>query len=648
MCGIAGIYNYKSQCSVELDILQNMVNITRHRGPDDQGYHIDHNIGLGMSRLAIIDLSQDAHQPMSNEDGRFWIVYNGEVYNCDEIRHDLEEQGHKYRSKSDTESVLHLYEEYGKDCLKKLMGMFAFAIWDSLKRNLFLAVDRVGIKPLYYTRANGSFIFGSELKAILMHPDVKREINPFALDEYISLGCISAPQTIFKNIHRLAPGHFLTFENGEVSINPYWDIRFMPDHSRSETEWIDTFREILIESVRMRLMSDVPLGVLLSGGMDSSSIVAFMNEVSSTPVKTFTIGFKTSELDFKGYDERSDARILSRHFGTEHHELVVEPRLTQNLPDIVWHFDEPFANATAIPTYYLAEMTKRHVTVALCGVGGDEVFGGYPRYPTARWLPWYFRLPKILRNRFLPVAANRLPEGSSEYLLSNRIKKFFNGLGSTPQSTYKTWMSISNGRFNLYSPAMKECLAKSPETSPLEHAFENIGDWEFINQVFFVDLKTYLPNNLLTYMDRMSMAHSLEVRVPFCDHKIIELAALLPPELKCKGMTLKYLLKEVMHHFLPLEIMRKRKQGFSVPIAHWLRHELRELAEWVFSSNRLRQRGYFDPGAVNSLWQVHLSGKANHASVLWAIIVFDLWCTLYLDQIVTSKPDIGLSAFIGA
>ena len=644
MCGICGVYNLSGK-PVHSGLISQMTKVLRHRGPDDQGLYTNNSIALGMTRLAIIDLSQAAHQPMSNADGTVWIVYNGEVYNHLQLRKELEAKGYRYQSQSDTETVLHLYEEYGIACLQYLRGMYAFAIWDTKQHKLFLAIDRLGIKPLYYTQVNGSIIFGSEIKVILQYPEVKREIDFISMDEYLRYSCVPAPRTIFKGIKRLPPAHYVTVNGTQVEVQSYWDLHFEPNYSRSETEWVKITREMLTECVEMRLMSDVPLGVLLSGGIDSSSVVALMSQTSTEKVKTFTIGFETAGLDFRGYDERHDARIIAQRFNTDHHEMIVNPQVNDVMPSIIWHFDEPFANVTAIPAYYLSKMTREYVTVALGGVGGDEAFGGYPRYIGARWLKRFFTLPPLLRKRVV-TTIERLPEGSSDYLFTNRLKKFFRGMSTTKEKTYANWMSFFNGNLSIYSQGVREQLVANQTIPPLNGQFRIASGLEFLNKLFFVDTKMYLPDNLLTYSDRMSMAHSLELRVPFCDHLIIEFAGTIPPELKAKGFTLKYILKKVMRDILPHEILHKRKQGFSVPLSHWLRHELRPLASKVLSPHRIKQRGYFDPEVVSKLWTAHFSGKANYANYLWALIVFDLWHTLYIDEVIKSKPSLNLSELL--
>lgn len=643
MCGICGLYNLTGQ-SADLDPVQRMTAIMRHRGPDDQGLYADGPIALGMARLAIIDLSPAACQPMPNEDEAVWIVYNGEMYNHRELRKDLEANGHRYRSHSDAETVLHLYEEHGEACVDRMRGMIAFAIWDARHCKLFLAVDRLGIKPLYYTKVGDTFLFASELKAILQHPDVQREIDLLSLDEYLRYCYVPAPRTIFKNIHRLPPAHYLTVQDGQVTARRYWELCFQPDYRRSEQEWVEETRDLLCLCVQDELESDVPLGVLLSGGIDSSAIVAFMSQASDRPAQTFTIGFSSREQDYGHYDETAYARLVAQRFDTNHREMVVEPKVLDVLPKIVWQFDEPFANVTAIPTWYLCQMARQHVTVALSGAGGDEVFGGYPRYLATRFLSAYFALPEVLREGFLKRLAHALPQRPDVYSILNRVQKFILGAQANPAETYRHWMSVisDEAHLSLYSPAVRQALIHQSEPTTVDALLAEVGDGDLLNRVFYADLKTYLPDNLLTYSDRMASAHSLEMRVPFCDHRLVEFAATIPPRLKMKGFSLKYLLKKALDGLLPREVLYRRKQGFSVPMGYWLQNELLPLAKAMLSPQKIEQRGYFHAPVVQAMLDEHVSGKADHSARLWALMIFELWHTFYIDQGIVNEPEFSL------
>jgi len=643
MCGICGLYNLSGE-PVNLDLVSRMTAVLRHRGPDDQGLYADGSVALGMTRLSIIDLSPAAHQPMSNEDGTAWIVYNGETYNHRELRKELEAKGHRYRSNSDSESVLHAYEEYGEDCLKHLRGMYSFAIWDSRQHRLFLGVDRIGIKPLYYTQFNNTFIFASELKAILQHREIPREIDLVSLDEYLRYCYVPAPRTIFKKIKRLLPGHCLSIQHGRVQTWPYWELCFQPDGRRSEQEWIEMTREMLRRCVQDELESDVPLGALLSGGIDSSSIVAFMSQANDHPVQTFTIGFNIGTQDYGHYDETVQARIIARRFGTDHHEMVVEPKVLDVLPKMIWHFDEPFANITAIPAWYLCRMARQDVTVVLAGAGGDENFGGYPRYLAARFLPTYFALPGALRNEIFKRLAQAIPQQADGYSFLNRVQRFFLGSAESPQATYRNWVSFWSQQSLgvLYTPQVRQEITHQQAPTVMDTLLAETGDNDLLNRIFYADLKTYLADNLLTYSDRMASAHSLEMRVPFCDHRLVELAATIPAGLKLKDFKLKCLLKKAMADFLPHDILNRRKQGFSVPLSSWLKNELLPLAKTTLSPKRIGQRGYFHVSSVQTMLDEHLSGKADHSARLWTLIVFELWHTMYIDQNILEEPSFSL------
>lgn len=644
MCGISGIYHFSGQ-PVDPELITNMNRVLKHRGPDDHGIYADGPVSLGMARLAVIDLTAAAHQPMSNEEGTVWVVCNGEVYNHKEIRSELQDRGHCYRSKSDSESLLHAYEEFGEECLQHFRGMYAFAIWDVQQRKLFLSVDRLGVKPLYYARIGEVFLFASELKAILQYPEVRREIDLNSLDEYLRYGYVPAPLTIFKGIKRLLPAHCITVQRGVVQTRCYWDLQFQPDFRRSEWEWIDGTRDLLYQCVQDELESDVLQGALLSGGIDSSAIVAFMSKVSDRPVKTFTIGFSNKERDYGHYDERNYARLIARKFSTDYHEMVVDPKVLDVLLKMIWHFDEPFANITAIPTWYLCQMARQHVTVVLAGAGGDEDFGGYPRYLAARFLPAYFNLPSFLRNGVIRRLANgTISRRGDVYSFMNRLQRFFMGAVSSPQTTYRHWVSICppERQQSLYSDRVHKEIMKNRDSTVVDALLsENVGG-NLLNSIFYSDLKTYLPDNILTYSDRMASAHSLEMRVPFCDHRLVEFTATIPPALKLKGFTLKYLLKKAMDGILPHEVLYRRKQGFSVPLGYWLQGELLPVMKSLLSSDRVKEREYFNHAVVKTMMDEHISGYSDNSASLWALMVFELWHTLYLDQNIIEEPSFSL------
>jgi len=569
MCGISGIFSSSGQ-TIDSRLIFRMTDTLRHRGPDDRGVYINGNISLGMNRLAIIDLSRNAHQPMSNEDGTVRIVFNGEIYNHDLLRDELTAKGHRYKSGSDTESIVHLYEEYGVDCLNKLNGMFAFAIWDSLKERLFIARDRLGIKPLYYTRKDGHFCFASEMKAILCLPYADRQIDFRSMDQYLSYGVVPHPGTIYKNISSLEPGHYLLVENSSVTKRRYWSLNeklngngSSADNSVSEAEYIDEIYSRLKKAVKLRLMSDVPLGVFLSGGIDSSLVTALMSEVSGRAVQTFSVGFEDGDPDM---NELNHCRVISKRYETDHHEFVQTSNTESILLKIAGHFDEPFANPTSIPMYHISSLASENVTVALSGVGGDELFCGYPRHLAAQWFQYSQMIPAALRHAALSAAA-KLRQSPSPYSSFDRFRRFLSLEAGTDASMYEDLRSIFSTaqKKQLYSGVLKQELSEvgNNELHFIEESFRNAFGETAVNRALFTDLMTYLPTDLLTYCDRMSMAASLEMRVPFCDHEFVEFSMSIPLKQKTKQFQLKYLLKKVASKVLPKEIIYRKKQGFA-------------------------------------------------------------------------------------
>ncbi|MBI4329423.1 MAG: asparagine synthase (glutamine-hydrolyzing) [Chloroflexi bacterium] len=644
MCGIAGVYNFRTGAPIPGGLAGRMAAALRHRGPDDQGEYAEGPLALAMQRLSILDLSPTGHQPMANENNTVFVVFNGEIYNHALLRRELEAKGHSYRSHSDTESLLHLYEEEGPAMVERLDGMFAFALWDAPRRRLLLAVDRVGIKPLCYALTPDGLAFGSELKALLQHPSVERTLDAVALDQYLRFLYIPAPRTVLQGVKKLLPGSFLLVGEERVEERVYWRPAVHPDQALNAEAWKDAVRSTLSASVAQQLESHVPLGAFLSGGTDSSAVVAFMAQAMDRPVETFTIGFARGGRDLS-YDEVAYARRVATRYGTVHSEFVVTPDLAEVLPRIVWHFDEPFANVTAVPFFYLCQLARRHVTVALAGVGGDELFSGYPRYLALRYLLLYSRIPSPVR-RAIGALSGLLPPGSSEYSLTARARKFLQGGEGGVEETYLHWVSFSTReeRERLYQPSWLARLAgdSMPEEADQRWS-EEIRDPVDRAQAF--DLQTYLPFNLLTYSDRMSMAHSLEVRVPFCGNEMLDLAGRIPGAVKVRG-GLKGLLRDALRSDLPSQVLDRRKQGFSVPLASWLREELRPTVEGLLAPERVGERGWFRPEEVTRLVQEHMSGSANHANRLWALLVLDVWAELYLDRRETAVPDYPISHLV--
>jgi len=629
MCGIAGFIQDKPSVGDQLDraaVLTRMCTIMSHRGPDDQGTMIDDIVALGMRRLSIIDLA-GGHQPMTSSRERFTIVFNGEIYNYRELRAQLKQRGINFKTNSDTESILRCYEEFGDDCVDHLRGMFAFAIWDAQNRKLFIARDRVGEKPLYYTVTNnGTFVFGSELKCLLQHSEVDRVIDPGALDSYLTFGYLPDPLCIFTNIKKLPPGPRLTFINGKTRIEQYWDFPYDHTAARNEEDYVNELRERLVESVRMRLVADVPLGAFLSGGVDSSTIVALMAREVSEPVKTFSIGFAEDS-----YDELKYARLIAKRFGTDHHELIVTPDVCNVIDKLIWHFDEPFADQSAIPTYCVSQLAREHVTVALSGDGGDELFAGYTRYAVDLKRQGFARLPRFVRENLMKSLSERMPHGA-------RGRNYLYNVALDPVDRYIDNISIFTNlnRGSLYSEDFLESLKQSVPAGDMYREYASrVTTGEAIDRLLYLDSKTYLPGDILTKIDRMSMAVSLEARVPLLDHELIEFVTRMPASLKMRGFESKYIFKRAIKGIVPDEILTRPKQGFGVPIGTWLNDQLRERMHETLCDPVTRRRGYFRSDYVDVLLDEHERGRRDHSQALWTILVFELWCRAFLDDEVT-------------
>ncbi len=622
MCGICGIYNFGSGQPVEGDMLQRMRDVMRHRGPDEEGLYLEGNLGLGHRRLNIIDLST-GQQPMCNEDGTIWIVYNGEVYNFPELREDLSRKGHLFKTRSDTEVIIHAYEEYGPDCVQKLRGAFAFALWDERERCLMLARDRMGIKPLSYLMDDNRLVFASEIKAILEAEGVRRELDLAALDSYLKYQYVPAPQTIFAGLKKLPPGHVLVHKNGRTTIHRYWDLRFGAEGGAHPEEYYrERLLELLREAVKIRLMSDVPLGAFLSGGIDSSTVVALMSQVMDQPVKTFSVGFE--EEDFS---ELRHARMVAERFGTDHHEFVVRPDALEVLPRLVWQFDEPFADSSAIPTYYVSRLAREYVTVCLSGDGGDETFAGYNRYEQA--------VKEHRRLDWLPLTLRRVVFGTMHRLLPEYVK----GKGLTrraslsPTGRYIEAVSIfpEQSRLALLTDEVRSEL-RDGQRRFLQGYFDQAQGLDYLSQLQYVDTMTYLPEDGLVKVDRTSMLNSLETRVPLLDHEVLEFAATIPAELKMQGYERKYILKKTMEGLVPDEILYRRKMGFGVPLRHWFRKELHDYAKEVLLDRRTSQRGLFNRACIESILNNHQRGMRDFSAKIWALLFFEEWYRCYLDR----------------
>jgi asparagine synthase (glutamine-hydrolysing) len=627
MCGITGIVR-SDGAPVDRDLLARMNQAIEHRGPDEDGFYLSDGVGLAMRRLAIIDL-KSGQQPIHNADSTAWIVFNGEIYNYRELRKDLEGRGHRFYTDSDTEAIVHAYDEFGTDCPKYLRGMFALAIWDTRTKSLFLARDRVGKKPLLYAQVNGQLVFGSEFMALLQHPDVSRDVNYEAIHHYLSFLCVPSPLTAFQSISKLPPGHSLLWKQGEIKLERYWEIDFSHKISIDEEEAGERVVELLRDAVRVRLMSEVPLGAFLSGGIDSSAVVALMAQESSDKVKTFSIGFE--EQDFS---ELHHARRVAEHVGTEHHEFIVKPDAMEILPTLVEHYGEPFADSSAIPSYYVSRETRKHVTVALNGDGGDECFAGYERYAAMSVAQRYVKLlPAAIRNGVIRNLANALPQAQSRKNPLRKAQRFLDAASLSPVQRYLRWVSAfdDQAKRNIYSDEFRGETAAFSTVSFLEPWFARANGAGIVDASLLTDTMTYLPNDLLVKMDIASMTVSLEARSPFLDHHLMEFAASLPERLKLRGMTTKYLLKQVLKKFVPEENLTRAKMGFGIPIGHWFRGRMQSFLRETLLSEKALSRGLFNPDKVRQMIDQHVERKVDHDQRLWTLLMLELWFERFID-----------------
>jgi len=632
MCGICGIATPSSSEPVSAALLQAMCRTIVHRGPDDEGIFAWKRAGLGVRRLSIIDLA-GGHQPLSNEDGTIWVAHNGEVYNFPELREELIARGHMFSTRTDTETIVHAYEQWGEDFVQRLRGMFAFALWDEKEQKLLLVRDRLGIKPLYYTLLDDrTLVFGSELKAILVHPRVKREVEPRALDFFLTLEYIPAPLSIFRKIHKLPAGHWLAYKNGRVELKKYWDIEAAAESEgglkeKNLPDIMDKLYDLLKESVRLRLVSDVPLGAFLSGGIDSSTIVGLMRELGASPLKTFSIGFEETS-----YNELPHARRTAQRFSTEHEEFIIEPKALDLTQKLIRHLDEPFGDFSIFPTFLVSQMSHAHVKVILSGDGGDEVFGGYEHYQAQKIASCG---PVGLAGRLSSPLINRLPPTAKKKGAWNKLQRFLQGFEHGAENRHLRWMMFLSrkDKRGLYSAGFLEQLSGIKEVrrlSPFREVFEKMPDFDAVTGELYLDLKTYLADDIMVKVDRMSMAASLEAREPLLDHKLVEFVFGLDGRLKLHGLTTKWIFKKTMERLLPRENIYRPKEGFSIPIKHWLRGELRELMLDNLSEKRIREAGFFNPEPIQKMIAAHLAGRKNFSHQLWALLVFEIWRESYL------------------
>ncbi len=638
MCGITGAVWNEPGKAIDRATLSRMTDVLRHRGPDDEGcfcsegyFEPGHEsapgVALGFRRLSIIDLAA-GHQPMTNEDGSVHIVFNGEIYNYRDLRRRLEGSGHTFRTHSDTEVIVHLYEDVGPDVFSHLNGMFAIALWDARRRQLVLGRDRLGQKPLVYRLESGRLAFASELKSLLEIPGVPRELDPRAVDEYLTYQYVPHPRTILRGIAKVPPGHLAVYRDGKLAVRPYWQPDFNAEENLPAEDYRRQLRELLTSSVEMRLQSEVPLGAFLSGGIDSTIVVGLMQKLCQEPVRTFSIGFPVAE-----YDETHYARLVAQQLGTIHEEFRVEPDALEILPQLVWHYDEPFADSSAIPTWYVSQLTRRHVTVALTGDGGDELFAGYPRY-RAVWLGSAFdRLPGIVRRVLAGRYWQRLPSSARQKSFRRRLRRFTESLAMLPDRRYLEWISIFNEsrRAELYTDHL---VAELPDIDPLDFlldARDRCSQRDPVTAVSLTDLVTYLPCDLMTKVDIASMAHSLECRQPILDYRVVELAARMPIHLKFRRGKGKRIFMDTFSDLLPKAIQTRRKMGFGVPLDHWFRGPLSAFATDVLLDQRTVGRGLFRQEVVQSLLDDHIAGRFDHSYRLWALLVLELWQRRWLD-----------------
>lgn len=630
MCGIAGLYFPYHQSEITPHI-RRMTDCLTHRGPDDEGFYTEGSIALGHRRLSIIDV-KTGHQPIFNETKDKCIIFNGEVFNFTELKTELEALGHRFSTVSDTETILHAYEEWGEKCVEKFRGMFAFCIWDSQKEQLFLARDRFGIKPLFYAHYNGKFVFASEIKSILADPELKRTIDPEALASYFMFSYIPAPLTIYTQVKKLLPGHILVLKHGQITIKKYWDLFFAPDRRKKENDFIIEFLDLLKESIRMRLISEVPLGAFLSGGMDSSTIVAVMSGQSSEPVNTFTIGFGGSTQGFD--DERKYARLVAQRYATKHVEYEVRPDINESLIEtIVRAFDEPFADDGMIPSYFVSKVARENVTVALSGLGGDEAFGGYERYLGFMVSGYYNKIPGFVRKKVFRKIIEKMPENFFGGLNVNHLKRFVRSSSLLDEERYLGFATKISEKYrgSFFAENGSDFLeALAPAKERFLKYFESDNADDILNKVFYCDIKTYLPDDILACTDRMSMQHALEVRVPFLDHKLMEFCATIPPEMKIKWFQKKYFLKKAVSSLLPPEVLQHKKQGFVGPTASWLQRELKQFTLEKLSERNLKRHGLLDPETVRTILNEHYSGSENNDTLIWSLLVFQSWFDLYM------------------
>ncbi|MBU1087429.1 MAG: asparagine synthase (glutamine-hydrolyzing) [Candidatus Omnitrophica bacterium] len=625
MCGICGVLNYKGQKTDE-SLIKAMSDKLAHRGPDSFGKYIDQKIGLGHRRLSIIDL-KSGQQPISNETKTIWLIVNGEIYNYLELRDLLEKKGHVFLSNTDSEVIVHLYEEYQEAALDYLRGMFAFALWDKPNNKLFIARDHTGQKPLVYWQDDQRFVFASELQALLAAPFINRQVDPDSLNLYLSFFYVPAPRTMFKNIKKLLPAHYLIVQDNKLEIKKYWSLNPCISPRKTLKQYAQGVREQLDQSVKLHLASDVPVGVFLSGGIDSSAIVSQMRK-HTADIKTFSVGFEN-----KDYNELEYAKIIADKFSTEHHQLIVQPKAIEIMPKLIKHYGEPYADYSCIPTYYISQFAARHVKVALCGDGGDESFSGYYRYTAAKAGQWFDLMPRVIRGLLSQAVLNLLPQGKDIRSNAWQIKRFFQGLEYPAVQRNLNWISCFNPeqKKQLLNKNILEKLNLNNDLEYLEKLYAGKKSADFSDITRQVDIDTYLPNDLLVKMDIASMANSLETRAPFLDHKFMEYAAQIPSDLRLHNLQNKFILKKALADSLPEKIIKRKKQGFAIPLGQWFREELKDYARDILMDKTSINRGYFQADYLKQILAEHAAGLMDNGYKIWTLLMFELWAREFID-----------------
>jgi asparagine synthase (glutamine-hydrolysing) len=636
MCGVCGIYHYANGDGIDAAVLESMCNMIAHRGPDDAGYYINGNVGLAMRRLIVIDPAT-GHQPLFNEKRSVSLVFNGEIYNYKTLRDSLKSAGHTFTTESDGEVIVHLYEEEGIECVHKLRGMFAFALWDDRRQRLFLARDRIGIKPYYYADHNGSLFFASEIKSILQNPGFPRRVHAEGVHHYLSLNYIPAPYTLIEGIHQLLPGEYLICTNEGIRKQTYWDLHFSSSDELGEEEWKAKVRDKLQECVTMHLVSDVPFGAFLSGGIDSSAVVAMMTAALGRPVSTFSMDFKE-----ESFSETRFARVVAHLFRSDHHELAATADVLNMLETLIWHADDPLADSSMIPVYMISEFARRHVTMVLTGDGGDEVFAGYDTYNAYYVRKLYRMFPRWFRLKIVKRIVEALPVSLTKVSFDFKAKRFVEGAELDAEEAHFWWRVIlsESAKSQLYTTSFKESVGDASTIDIYREYFRKCGGDDPLSGMLYVDTRFYLPSDMLVKVDRMTMANALEARVPFLDHELVELAAAIPSSIKFKKRIKKYILKEALRDLLPGMILDRKKAGFNVPVNAWLAGKMKRMAQDLLSPERIAKAGFFEPAYISRLLSEHFERKADHSFPLWGLMCFQIWFERFIepDAVVPPKP----------